>query len=202
MEISRPITINSKEEDPFWDPVEPILLGESYLKLCSLAYLVENQADASIFSLEGPIGSLSLELFPTNASGTKNLSEDLDDESAYIEDPSQLLGRRLDYIIKIKEAVFPGSQFKEVFVEYEIKNNKGEKESFRSNKIFGTKYNPRFLYSFHHVVDKVNELFIEYLLNGEICFKVFGVKEIHSLDKSEYIRGNRSSKSNEDTFLI
>ena len=34
-----------QEEDPFWDPEEPISLGEGFLKLMSLAYLVDNPND-------------------------------------------------------------------------------------------------------------------------------------------------------------
>ena len=36
------------EEDPFMDPVEPLLLGQVYYKLEPLAYLIDNPSVVSI----------------------------------------------------------------------------------------------------------------------------------------------------------
>lgn len=184
----------SKEEDPFWDPQEPLLLGVAYIKLLSLVYLVENIVEASILTLEGAIGSLFLEIVPTDILGLKNLSFD---DNYLIEDPSELLGRRLDFLLKIKEAIFPGNQYKDIYIEYEIKKSNGEKEKFRSNTVYGTKHNPRFSYSFHHIIDKIDENVIEYLLNGEIQLKIYGIiGDIGIItEKSEFMRRKRASKS-------
>lgn len=166
-----------KEDDPFWDPIEAIYLGTSYLRLMGLAYLVDNQADLNIIGAEGGFGQLSIELYPTDILGTCNMAENIDTLTNYIEDPGDLIGRRLDFILKINSAIFPGNQYKDVFVEYELRGSDGKMESFRTNTIFGTKCHPKFRYSFHHVVEKLDGEGLEYLLNGEIGLRIFGVGE-------------------------
>merc|ERR1719389_1470337 len=47
---------NDKDHDPFWDPPEPILIGNSYLSLKSLSYVLDHDLEAKIFSPEGSKG--------------------------------------------------------------------------------------------------------------------------------------------------
>lgn len=54
------IPILSKEEDPFWDPAEQHLIGQGYLKLLSLVYLVDNGADLSLVGDNGTAGALTV----------------------------------------------------------------------------------------------------------------------------------------------
>ena len=181
--------------------MEAICLGTGYLKLMALAYFVDNQADISIMSLDGSIGQLSIELIPTDITATKNLAEFNGLQGEFIEDPSELIGKRVDFMIKIDNAVFPGNQYKDVFVEYEVRNHKGDLEKFRSNTVYGTKCNPKFRYSFHHFFENVDQKLLEYLLNQEIEFKLFGIEENLNRGKEmkemgqEFIRTRRTSKS-------
>jgi len=41
---------SNKDEDPFWDKPEPVLIGKSYLHLQSLCFALDNQEDIKIFS--------------------------------------------------------------------------------------------------------------------------------------------------------
>ena len=43
----------TQEDDPLWDPPEPQIIGQSFLSLKSLGYLIENGMDAKILSTEG-----------------------------------------------------------------------------------------------------------------------------------------------------
>lgn len=54
------IPILSKEDDPFWDPAEQHLIGQGYLKMLSLVYLVDNPADLNLVGDGGPTGSLTV----------------------------------------------------------------------------------------------------------------------------------------------
>ena len=54
------IPILSKEDDPFWDPAEQHLIGQGYLKMLSLVYLVDNPADLNLVGDNGTAGSLSV----------------------------------------------------------------------------------------------------------------------------------------------
>lgn len=55
---SNQIPILTKEKDPFWDPPEPHLIGQGYLKMLSLVYLVDNPAELNIVGENGVTGTL------------------------------------------------------------------------------------------------------------------------------------------------
>jgi len=50
------LPILEKEEDPFWDPPNPILIGQSFLQLESLSLMFESNLEASILSIDGAGG--------------------------------------------------------------------------------------------------------------------------------------------------
>jgi hypothetical protein len=54
-----------------------------------------------------------------------NLGEDLDEESDVIEDPSELLDKRVDFLIVIESLKLPDN-FKNAYVEYDIIDSKKE----------------------------------------------------------------------------
>ena len=45
-----------KETDPFWDPPNPILIGQSFLQLEPLGVGIENELEAAILSIDGQGG--------------------------------------------------------------------------------------------------------------------------------------------------
>ena len=62
----------SKEEDPFWDPPNPILIGQSFLQLEPLGLMFESNLDAAILSIDGAggkQGTLCIGYIPCTASG-------------------------------------------------------------------------------------------------------------------------------------
>ena len=69
-----------KEHDPFWDPPEPQLIGQSFMSLKNLGYLIENEMNAKILSSEGNSGvrgHLDIKYFPTDDTGSGEPDEDL-----------------------------------------------------------------------------------------------------------------------------
>jgi len=52
----------SNEEDPFWDPPEPQLIGQGFLKLLSIAYLLDNPTKLIMVGDNGQTGVLSVSL--------------------------------------------------------------------------------------------------------------------------------------------
>lgn len=50
----------SNEEDPFWDPPEPQLIGQGFLKLLSIAYLLDNPTKLIMVGDNGQTGVLSV----------------------------------------------------------------------------------------------------------------------------------------------
>lgn len=60
---SNQIPILTKDKDPFWDPPEQHLIGQGFLKLLSLAYLVDNPAELSLVGDNGAVGSLNVIIY-------------------------------------------------------------------------------------------------------------------------------------------
>lgn len=54
------------QEDPFWDPPESNMIGQGYLKLLSLGYLMDNPSEITIVGDNGSSGSLRVNLIPTD----------------------------------------------------------------------------------------------------------------------------------------
>lgn len=92
----------SKEEDPFWDPPEPILVGKAYYALSHLANLFDNPFDAKIIDATRmqAAGKLMVNLVPTDAEGKASESPLADK----IESPEDLIGERVDFLIKVTDA--------------------------------------------------------------------------------------------------
>uniref|UniRef100_H3DK11 Kinesin-like protein n=1 Tax=Tetraodon nigroviridis TaxID=99883 RepID=H3DK11_TETNG len=82
-----------RDKDPFWDPVEPLLLGTAHLWLHSLAYRIPLEEQLEVMGSEGTDeGIVQAELVPCTSSGLYPLGED-----DILIDPCELLGGRLDF---------------------------------------------------------------------------------------------------------
>jgi len=81
------IPVLTENEDPFWDPPEPLLIGYGFLKLLGLAYLMDTPNDLILVGDNGACGTLKVNLIPTDESGTKNLGKEMDEEGEIIDDP-------------------------------------------------------------------------------------------------------------------
>lgn len=57
------------QDDPFWDPPEPHLVGISYLKLFSLSMYLDLPSEITIVGDSGLCGSLRVNLIPTDETG-------------------------------------------------------------------------------------------------------------------------------------
>ena len=73
------------EEDPFWDPPEAVLIGTAYIKLESLAYVMDSEVQANIFDTgtqkNKAAGQLKIQYVPTTREGVLEIpDEDLPDE--------------------------------------------------------------------------------------------------------------------------
>lgn len=124
------IPVVAKDKDPFWDPPEPQLIGQSFMSLKNLGFLVENEVDAKILSAEGSSGirgNLLVKYFPTDDAGTGEPEDDLIPE----ESPEELLGKAIAFRVEIdKAAGLPKDLCKNVFVTYAL--------NFDRNKLYQT----------------------------------------------------------------
>ena len=89
-----------QESDPFWDPPEHQKAGEGFLKLLSLAYLMDNPNELVLVGDEGKAGLLKVDCFPSDEKGRPLQPDDpIFDE--FIDDPNELLHRKLFFVVKI-----------------------------------------------------------------------------------------------------
>nr|XP_054588608.1 kinesin-like protein KIF28P [Nothobranchius furzeri] len=81
-----------RDKDPFWDPVEPLLLGTAHLWLQSLAFRISLEEQLEVLGSEGTEEAiLQAQLVPCTSTGLPLGEDDI------LIDPSEVLGRRLDF---------------------------------------------------------------------------------------------------------
>ncbi|XP_070685702.1 kinesin-like protein KIF28P [Pempheris klunzingeri] len=87
-----------RDKDPFWDPVEPLLLGTAHLWLQSLAFRIPLEEQLEVLSSEGTEEAiLQAQLVPCTSTGLPLGEDDI------LIDPSELLGRRLDFQLVLEQ---------------------------------------------------------------------------------------------------
>lgn len=81
------IPYRSKEDDPFYDPPEPLLIGKAYIKLLYVASMLDIiDYKLNVVSHGKTAGEIVVSMYPSDEFGKENLCEILDDEEL-IEDP-------------------------------------------------------------------------------------------------------------------
>jgi len=90
------------ENDPFWDPPQPQMIGFGYYKLEPLAYLIDNPHTVSLIGSDqkGLVGKLEVNILPTDASGWDEPPEDIIPNQ-----PEDLIGKRIDFVVIIEKAI-------------------------------------------------------------------------------------------------
>lgn len=63
------------KEDPFWDPPSPYLIGRCFLTTKALTYMFDNPATLPIIGEDEQCGEMTVNLIPTDETGTRNLCE-------------------------------------------------------------------------------------------------------------------------------
>lgn len=160
-----------KNEDPFWDPPNPILIGQSFIQLSSLAYYMENQLEAAILSIDGAGGKngmLQVSYQPCTDDG--NTNEDELPEEFLVDEPSDLIGLTdLCYKINVTAAKgLPKTLCNNAFVTYQMKYDKNIiHQTWEFN---GKNQNPAWNYSQVHKIDTVTSNIVEELQSGSISF--------------------------------
>lgn len=118
----------NKAEDPFWDPPNPILIGQSFLQLEPLGIQFENNLEtAGILSIDGQGGKngiLNIGYAPCTVNG--EVDEDLQPEEFMVEDPEELIGlRNLYFKVFVRNASgLPKHLNCNPFVTYQFKFEK------------------------------------------------------------------------------
>ncbi|XP_065828144.1 kinesin-like protein KIF28 [Oscarella lobularis] len=157
-----------KEEDPFWDPVEDVLIGTSNVFLESLAYALDFEDSAAITNYKGENeGHLLFQVYPTNREGKR-----LDDD-AYVEDSAELLGKPFYYNVTITSAEITRTKYSRgIRCKYTARGYDGDVET---QLVKGT-LSPEFKHSQTFTIKKMTAADIEYFTSNSISVCVYGVQ--------------------------
>ncbi|EGR27406.1 kinesin motor domain protein [Ichthyophthirius multifiliis] len=128
-----------KNEDPFWDPPESLMIGQSFLKLMGLSYALDSRSNLNLIGDNGQCGNLSVGLIPCSIDGSINYENDNYNDDLQIEDPNDLLNKRMDFKVIITEAQITENLYQNIYVEYYLMNSKGIINKFKT-KIIEERY--------------------------------------------------------------
>ena len=160
------------EKDPFWDPQEPQLIGKAYFNLAMVACHFESKEKLQITGEDNLIGTLEVEAVPSDKDGNPLDLNNLE-PSQNIENPEELLGKRFDFILRIKGAnISKGSDGKllDMMVDYSLGH--GDKAAYFKTEKLNEAEGLDFAYEKHHFIEKVKEADVNFLSSGWIEFQL------------------------------
>lgn len=122
-----------QQNDPFWDPPTPFLIGRCFITTKALTYMFDNPCQLPIIGEEEQCGELSVNLVPTDETGTRNLCQELDDDEVEFE-PEELLDKPFHFLMLIEEAKIP-PHYKSTYVEYSLKVDEFTRSVFKTREV-------------------------------------------------------------------
>ena len=147
------------------------------------------------------MGKLEVNIMPVDEDGESEVSEDI-----IPEEPEDLIGKRIDFIVEIKQATkLPKNFCRDVYCEYKFFLSD---EIYQSAKILGKDENPQFDFRHHHTIEYCTPGLIEHLKKDsvsisdllfipylQLCIKLFGFPDLDPKDvKTESRGGDRKTK--------
>lgn len=164
-----------KEEDPFWEPPEDILIGTANVFLQSLSYALDFDDKLAITDYKGgEEGSILINVSPCTKGG-KALDDDY-----FIDDPKDLLGKPYHFKVTIRNAELQKSKFSHgVYVKFKCF---GEQEEASTPMIADT-LSPEFNYSKIFSFQAVSEDHLRWFDDGCLSFQVYGKQNDKIIDQ-------------------
>ena len=169
----------SKQNDPLYDEVTPVILGYAFYKLEPCAYLMNNLSEIEIVSLNGDVvGSIIVDVIPLDNEGVP-----------YEEIPAKaddLIGESLNFEVYVKECRnLPEDFCKNLQVEYTSFHNgmvyKTKMYNCNNNKDVNVSIEERF----KEQIGFITKDDIDLLINDTLCFRVYAVEEVEKKGKKE-----------------
>lgn len=158
-----------KEEDPFWEPPEDVLIGTASVFLQSLSYALDFDDKLSITDYKGEeVATVVINVAPCYAN-EKPLSEEF-----FVDEPSELLGKDYHYKVTIRNATVHDAKFnKGLYIKYKPFR---ENEDTQTKTVTGT-LSPEFNHSKVFHFDSITQDHLEWFDAGCIAFQLFGRQE-------------------------
>ncbi|XP_077481852.1 kinesin-like protein KIF28 isoform X2 [Stigmatopora argus] len=170
-----------REKDPFWDPVEPLLLGTAHLWLQSIAFRIPVDEQLEVLGSEGSEESiLQAKLIPCTHDGSPLAEDDI------LIDPSELLGRRLDVRLVVEQCF--GLRW--------IRESRDRGVQIGSSHVYTPaswrNINPVLRHTEHFASLSVSRRLLNYLQTSAVLLELWGLQEgcVSLVSTVESARGN------------
>ncbi|KAH9413825.1 hypothetical protein DERP_009423 [Dermatophagoides pteronyssinus] len=174
------------EEDPFTENLNAeCLIGTAQLYLQPLAYMIEIKEHLSVNDFTGQeIGVINIEIIPCDENGQEYGEQD----DVYVDTPQELLGKSLNFIVKIIGCRGLPNKFTEIYVKYLMFID----ENYTISDKVGVTVNPNFNFKklFHY--SHVTQPLIDYLKEGILNIEIWGrqlLKSGYSITNGRYETG-------------
>ena len=178
----------TKENDPFWDPEEFFLYGQSFSMAKNILYKFELSHKIGIVGYEGDIGHFNVSLIPIDDDLKPIVEEEIEEE---VEDPEDLIKKHMSchFRIVIDKITFydiEKLQNKQAYLQYELLEfpnmTEYKTQEFRvtDNQVtLGYKQNIR--------IPKVTKDIIYFYMNENILFRFYvrGIEKVEVMGKKD-----------------
>ncbi|XP_045207845.2 kinesin-like protein KIF28P isoform X2 [Mercenaria mercenaria] len=107
-----------QDKDPFWeDPKADFHIGSVKMWLQSISYMIESSETLDITDFKGsPVGKMTIGVFPCDPKG----KEFTDKDDKFVEDPNTLVGKNIDFKVKITNARGLPNKYTDVYCKYKV----------------------------------------------------------------------------------
>ncbi|XP_046842712.1 kinesin-like protein KIF28P [Xenia sp. Carnegie-2017] len=159
-----------QEEDPFWEPLEDVLVGTANVFLQSLAYALDFDDKLSVTDYKGgEQASMYVNVTPCNQNG-KSLDEDY-----FVDDSKELLGKPYHYKVTIRTAEVRNSRFsKGLYVKYKTFD---QTEEFTKSPVVKDSLSPEFNHSTIFSFPAIRDEHLEWFENGCITLMLYAIQK-------------------------
>ncbi|XP_052232106.1 kinesin-like protein KIF28 isoform X2 [Dreissena polymorpha] len=158
-----------KEEDPFWEPTEDVMIGSANVFLQSLSYALDFEDKIMVTDYKGQEeGFIVIHVAPCQKDG-KPLEEE-----AFVDNPKELLGKPYHFKVTVKHGeIFKSRFLKGIQVKYRVYKDKDLTET----KLMKNTLKPEFKHSKMFSFNKITKEHLEFFEGGCITFMVYGTQE-------------------------
>ncbi|KAJ8302783.1 hypothetical protein KUTeg_019179 [Tegillarca granosa] len=161
-----------KEQDPFWEPTEDVLIGTANVFLQTLLYALDFSDDIAITDYKGgEEGQITVHVTPCSQNG-KPLDED-----SFVDDPKELVGKPYHFQVTIQKAQINKARFsKGISVKYKV-NLSSKSKDFIETPVVKNTLEPEFKHSKVISIPKLKAKHLQFFEHGCITFCVYGKQE-------------------------
>ncbi len=178
----------TRENDPFWDPEEFFLYGQSFSIAKNVLYRFELTHKIGIVGYEGDIGHFTVSLIPIDDDLKPIVEEEIEEE---VEDPEDLIkkGMSCHFRIVIDKITFydiDKLQNKQAYLQYELLEYPNTTE-YKTQEFKITDNQVPLNYKQNIKIPKVTKDIIYFYMNENILFRLYvrGIEKVPVLGRKE-----------------